>query len=53
MQTMSEGERYQRGRARFLEVHDEKALRSVTSLRPTIRAGRRPKRGMQAESSDV
>ena len=29
------------------------SLRTVTSLRPTIRVGRRPKRGMQAESSDV
>jgi hypothetical protein len=29
---MSEGERYQRGRARFLEVHDEKALRAVEGL---------------------
>ena len=29
---MSEGGRYERGRARFLEVHDEKALAAVESL---------------------
>lgn len=29
---MSEDERYERGRARFLEVHDEKALRAVEGL---------------------
>ncbi|MEO8423434.1 MAG: carboxymuconolactone decarboxylase family protein [Actinomycetota bacterium] len=29
---MSDGERYERGRARFLEVHDEKALRAVEGL---------------------
>lgn len=29
---MSDDERYQRGRARFLEVHDEKALRAVDGL---------------------
>jgi 4-carboxymuconolactone decarboxylase len=29
---MSESERYERGRARFLEVHDEKALGAVEGL---------------------
>jgi 4-carboxymuconolactone decarboxylase len=29
---MSDEERYERGRARFLEVHDEKALRAVEGL---------------------
>ena len=29
---MAEDDRYQRGRARFLEVHDEKALRAVEGL---------------------
>ena len=29
---MAEDDRYERGRARFLEVHDEKALRAVEGL---------------------
>ena len=29
---MLDGDRYERGRARFLEVHDEKALRAVEGL---------------------
>ena len=29
---MSDDQRYERGRARFLEVHDEKALRAVEGL---------------------
>ena len=29
---MSDDDRYQRGRARFLEIHDEKALRAVEGL---------------------
>ena len=29
---MSDDDRYERGRARFLEVHDEKALRAVEGL---------------------
>jgi 4-carboxymuconolactone decarboxylase len=32
MGPMSDDERYERGRARFLEVHDEKALRAVEGL---------------------
>jgi len=32
MSPMAEDDRYQRGRARFLEVHDEKALRAVEGL---------------------
>jgi len=32
MTTMSDDDRYERGRARFLEVHDEKALRAVEGL---------------------
>ena len=32
MTAMSDGDRYERGRARFLEVHDEKALRAVEGL---------------------
>jgi 4-carboxymuconolactone decarboxylase len=32
MSPMEEDDRYQRGRARFLEVHDEKALRAVEGL---------------------
>ena len=29
---MSDDDRYERGRARFLEIHDEKALRAVEGL---------------------
>ena len=29
---MATGDRYERGRARFLEVHDEKALRAIEGL---------------------
>ena len=29
---MLDGDRYERGRARFLEVHDEKAMRAVDGL---------------------
>jgi 4-carboxymuconolactone decarboxylase len=32
MPTMSDDDRYERGRERFLEVHDEKALRAVEGL---------------------
>ena len=32
MTAMSDDDRYERGRARFLEVHDEKALRAVEGL---------------------
>ena len=32
MSAMAEDDRYERGRARFLEVHDEKALRAVEGL---------------------
>ena len=32
MSAMSDDDRYERGRARFLEVHDEKALRAVEGL---------------------
>lgn len=32
MGRMSDDQRYERGRARFLEVHDEKALRAVEGL---------------------
>jgi len=32
MSPMAEDDHYQRGRARFLEVHDEKALRAVEGL---------------------
>jgi 4-carboxymuconolactone decarboxylase len=32
MSAMSADDRYERGRARFLEVHDEKALRAVEGL---------------------
>ena len=32
MTPMSDDDRYERGRARFLEVHDEKALRAVEGL---------------------
>lgn len=35
---MPEDDRYQRGRARFLEVHDEKALAAVEGLGETGRA---------------
>jgi len=32
MPAVTDGDRYERGRARFLEVHDEKALRAVEGL---------------------
>jgi 4-carboxymuconolactone decarboxylase len=35
---MAEDERYRRGRERFLEVHDEKALAAVEDLGETGRA---------------